>query len=56
MAVLAIFASMIEKTRELKSELELVYYILYPVIFKDHTEALLDARSKVNTMSQAFVS
>ncbi len=40
-----------KKTEE---ELERVPYIWYPMTFKDQTEALLDSRSKVNVMSQAF--
>ncbi len=43
--------SMTEKTEEL----ERVPYIWYLVTFKDQTEALLDSRSKVNVMSQAFM-
>ncbi len=42
-----------KKTEE---ELEQVPYIPYPITFKDQdqTEALLDSRSEVNAMSQAF--
>ncbi len=50
MAVLAAYTSM---TKEME-ELEWVPCIWYLVIFKDQTKALLDSRSKVNTMSQAF--
>ncbi len=35
-------------------ELEQVPCIRYPVTFKDQTEALLDSRSEVNAISQAF--
>ena len=37
-----------------KEVLERVPYIWHPVIFKDQTEALLDSKSEVNTMNQAF--
>ncbi len=40
-----------KKTEE---ELERVPCIWYPVTFKDQTKALLDLRSKVNAISQAF--
>ncbi len=40
-----------KKTEE---ELEQVPCIRYPIIFKDQTKALLDSRSKINTMSQVF--
>ncbi len=40
-----------KKTEE---ELERVPCIRYPVTFKDQTEALLDSRSEVNIISQAF--
>ena len=49
-AVLATSTSVTEK----KEKLEWVSYIWYPVTFKDQTKALLDSRSKVNAMSQAF--
>ncbi len=42
--------SITEKTEEL----EQVPCIWYLVIFKDQTEALLDSKSEVNTMNQAF--
>ena len=42
---------MTEKTEE---ELEQVFGIWYPVIFKDGIEALLYSESKVSIMSQAF--
>ena len=48
--VLATFTSMTEK----KEELEQGPCIWYPVTFKDQTKALLDPKSKVNVMSQAF--
>ncbi len=51
-AVLATSTSMTDKKTE---ELERVSYIQYPVTFKDQTEALLDSRSEVNAISQAFV-
>ncbi len=41
---------MTEKTEEL----ERVHYIWYLVTFNDQTEVLLDSRSEVNVMSQAF--
>ncbi len=51
-AVLATSTSMTDKKME---ELERVPCIRYPVIFKkDQIEALLDSRSEVNAMSQAF--
>ncbi len=50
--VSVIIMSMTEKT---EGELERVPYIWYPVTFKDQTEALLDSKSEVNTMSQTFV-
>ncbi len=49
-AVLVASTSMTEKTEEL----ERVPCIWYPITLKDQTEALLDSRSKVNAMSQAF--
>ena len=51
MAVLATSTLTIDKKTE---ELERVPCIWYPVTFKDQTEALLDSRSKINAMSQAF--
>ncbi len=51
-AVSATSTSMIDKKTE---ELERLSCIRYPVIFmKDQIEALLDSRSEVNAMSQAF--
>ncbi len=50
--VLATSTSMTNKKTE--EELKRVPCIRYPVTFKDQTEALLDSRSEVNTMSQAF--
>ena len=41
---------MTEKTEEL----EQVSCIWYSVIFKDCTEPLLDSKSKINVISQAF--
>ncbi len=52
MAVLATSTSMTDKKME--EELERVPCIRYLVSFKDQTEALLDSRSEVNAMSQAF--
>ncbi len=52
-AVLATSTSMTDKKTEEK--LECVSCIRYPVTFKDQTEALLDSRSEVNVISQAFV-
>ncbi len=49
-AVSAASTSMTEKTEEL----ERVPCIQYPVTFENQTEALLDSKSEVNTMSQAF--
>ncbi len=40
-----------KKTEE---ELKRVPCIWYPITFKDQTKALLDSRSEVNAMSQAF--
>ena len=37
-----------------EKKLEQVHCIRYSVIFKDQTEALLDSKSEVNAMSQAF--
>ncbi len=53
MAVSATSTSMTDKKTE---ELERVPCIWYPVTFKDQDqiEALLDSRSKINAMSQAF--
>lgn len=49
--VLPIFMSMTEqKTEELGQE----PCIRYLIIFKDQTEALLDTKSEVNAMNQAF--
>ncbi len=53
-AVLAISTLITEKKIEEKEELEQVPYIWYLVIFKDQTKALLDLRSKVNAVNQAF--
>ena len=50
MVVLVISMSVTEK----KEELEWVPCIQYLIIFKDQTKALLDSKSKVNPMSQAF--
>ncbi len=50
--VSATSTSMTDKKTE--EELEQVPWIWYPVIFKNQTEALLDSRSKVKAMSQAF--
>lgn len=52
MAILATSTSMTEKTE--RQELEWVFFILYPVIFKDHTEASQDLRSTINTINQTF--
>ncbi len=41
-------------TEKTETELEQLSYIRYPITFKDQTEALLNAGSKVNTMSQVF--
>ena len=41
-----------KKTEE---KLEQVLCIWYSVTFKDQTEVLLDLKSEVNTISQAFV-
>ncbi len=43
---------MTKKTEE--KELEQISYIWYFVIFKNQTEALLDLKSEINAMSQAF--
>ncbi len=37
-----------------KGELEQVLCIKYPITFKEWTKTLLDSRSKVNAISQAF--
>ncbi len=44
---------MTEKTEE---KLERVSCIWYPITFKDQTEALLNSRSEVNVINQAFTS
>ncbi len=49
--ILATSTSMTKKTEE---ELERVSNIWYFVTFKDQTKALLDSRSEINAMSQAF--
>ncbi len=41
-------------TEKIEEKLEWVSYIWYSVTFKDQTEALLDSRSEVNAMNQAF--
>ena len=41
-------------TEKKKEELERVPCIWYPVTFKNQTEALLDSKSEVNAISQAF--
>lgn len=51
MAVLTISMSMTVRKTE---ELEQVFCIKYPVIFKDKTEASLDSESEVNIMTQTF--
>ena len=48
--VLATFTSVTKK----KEKLERVSCVQYSVTFKDQTKALLDLRSKINAMSQAF--
>ncbi len=40
--------------KKMEEELEQVSYIRYLVTFKDLTKALLDSRSKDNTMTQLF--
>ncbi len=40
--------------KKTEGELEWVPCIRYPVTFKDQTKALLDSRSEVNAMSEAF--
>ena len=52
--VLVTFTSITKKTKEKK--LEQIFCIWYSVIFKDWIEALLDTKSKINIMSQAFTS
>ncbi len=52
MAVSATSTSKTDKKTE--EEIEWVSCIWYLVTFKDETKALLDSRSKVNIMSQAF--
>ncbi len=51
--VLTTFMLMTNKIEKTK-ELEWISYIWYFVISKDQTEALLDSRSEVNAMNQAF--
>ncbi len=51
-AVLATSTLMTDK--KTKEELGRIPCIGYPVTFKDQTEALLDSKSEVNVMSQAF--
>ncbi len=46
------FTSMTEKKKE--EELKQIPYIRYPVTFKNQTKALLDSKSKVNVINQAF--
>ncbi len=41
-------------TGKKEEELEQIPCIWYLVTFKDHTEAMLDTKSEVNVMSQAF--
>lgn len=48
-ALLAI--SMLFTEKKTEEELKQVFYILYPVIFKNQTEALPDSESKINTMN-----
>ena len=43
-------------TEKTEKELKRIPWIWYLVIFKDWTEALLDSKSKVNAMRQAFAS
>ncbi len=43
-----------KKTEGELEELEWVPCIYHPVIFKNQIEVLLDLKSKVNAMSQAF--
>ena len=45
---------MTEKKSGQKEELEQISCIWYPVTFKDQTEALLDSKSKLNAINQAF--
>ena len=51
---MAVLASSTLMTGKKKKELEQVPCIQYPVTFKDQLEALLDSKSKVNTMNSAF--
>ena len=50
-AILATSILVIEKKKE---ELERIPYIWYLVTFKDQTKAVLDSKSEVNTICQAF--
>ena len=50
-AVLATFTLVTKKKEE---ELKWIPCIWYPVTFKNQTETLLDSKSEVNAMSQAF--
>ncbi len=55
LVAVSVISILITKKMEETKKLELwVSCIWYPVIFKDQTEALLDSKSKINVISQAF--
>ena len=41
-------------TEKMEEKLAWVSYIWYSIIFKDQIEALLNSKSKIHAMSQAF--
>ena len=53
--LVAVLATSILMTEKMEEELKQIPYIWHFIIFKDQTEALLDSKSKVNTMNQAFI-
>ena len=55
MAVLATSILIIEKKTEEK-KIEQIPYIQYSITFKDQIEILLDSKTKINVISQAFAS
>ncbi len=54
--VAVLVTSMLMTKKKTKEELKWISCIQYLVIFKDQTKTLLDSRSKVNVINQAFTS
>ena len=54
--LVVVLATSMSVTEKRKEELEQKPCIQYSVTFKDQTEALLDSKSKINAMSQAYAN